>query len=173
MNRFSPIICTWLESPKAALHAGSYCKPVAQSLKRLWSYGSTKLAILSESQKIVQLQVPIAWHVNGLSPIICIWLESPKAALYAESYCKPVAHTVVELWQHKIGNIIRIIENRPTSMPHSSKTKGDVTPTNGWLTIFKLSSLIWCKLHVHSCLRSGATGAQTYTLRKRLRMCRV
>jgi len=59
------------------------------------------------------------------------WLQSPKGALHAGSYCKPVAHTVVELWQLKIGNIIRITENRPTSMPHSSKTKGDVTPTNG------------------------------------------
>ena len=23
VNRFSPVICTWLESPKAAVHAGS------------------------------------------------------------------------------------------------------------------------------------------------------
>jgi len=44
----------------------------------------------------------------------CTWLESPKAALQAGSYCTLVAHTVVELWQHKI-NIVRIIENRPTS----------------------------------------------------------
>ena len=93
----------------------------------MWSYGSTKVAISSESQKIVQLQVLIAWHLNRLSPIICTWLESPKSALHAGSYYKPVAHTVVELWQLKIGNIIKITENRPTSMPHSSKTKGDVT----------------------------------------------
>ena len=49
----------------------------------------------------------------------CTWLESPKAALHAGSYCKLVAQTVVELWQHKIGNIVRITENRPTSSPHS------------------------------------------------------
>jgi len=47
----------------------------------------------------------------------CTWLESPKAALQAGSYCTLVAHT--ELWQHKIGNIIRITENHPTSSPHS------------------------------------------------------
>ena len=63
--------------------------------------------------------VPIARHVNRLSPIISTWLESPKAALQAGSYCKLVAHTGVELWQHKSGNIIRITENRPNSSPHS------------------------------------------------------
>ena len=49
----------------------------------------------------------------------CTWLESPKAALQAGSYCKLVAHTDVELWQHRIGNIIRITVNHPTSSPHS------------------------------------------------------
>ena len=49
----------------------------------------------------------------------CTLLESPKAALQAEIYCTLVAHTGMELWQHKIGNIIRIAENRPTSCPHS------------------------------------------------------
>ena len=68
--------------------------------------------------------------MNRLSHIICTLLDFPKAALHAESYRKLVAHTAVKLWQLKIVNIIRITENRPTSMPHSSKTKGDV-PTNG------------------------------------------
>ena len=32
--------------------------------------------------------------------------------LYMAQYC-------TRLWQHKIGNIVRITENRPTSSPHS------------------------------------------------------
>ena len=50
---------------------------------------------------------------------------------------------------------------------HSSKTKGVVTPQNGWVTIF------WCRLHVYSTLRLVATGAQTYTPRNRLQTCHV
>ena len=37
------------------------------------------------------------------------WLESPKAALHAGSYCKLVAHTVVELCQHNIGTIVVLL----------------------------------------------------------------
>jgi len=61
-------------------------------------------------------------------------------------FCRLVAHTVVELWQLKIGNIIRITENCPTAMPHSSKTKGDVTPTNG--TDYNLQAFFFDLVHV-------------------------
>jgi len=64
----SPIICTWLESPKAALHAESYCKLVAHTVVELWQH---KIGKSSESQKIVQLQVLIAW--TGLD-----WTGIPK-----------------------------------------------------------------------------------------------
>ena len=74
------------------------------------------------------------------------------------------------VWQHKTS---RIIENCPTSRLHSSKTKGVVNPTNDRLTIFKPSALIWCRLHVHSTLRLGATGTQTYTIWKHMQTCCV
>jgi len=75
-------------------------------------------------------------------------------ALYAGSYCKLIACAVVELWQHKISNIFRMVENCPNSRLHSSKTKGVIIPTNGWLAI--CSALMWCKLDVDSTLRLGA-----------------
>ena len=118
--------------------------------------------------EIVQLQVSIDSHLNRLSPIICTWFESPKVVLYAGSYWKLKACTVVELWQHKISNISRMVENCPTSRLHSFKNKGVVTPTYGWLKIPKPSDFIWCMLHAYSTLHLGATRAQTHTLRKRL-----
>ena len=89
----------------------------------LWSYGSTNSA---QSWKIFFKSV--ASHLNSfrLSPIICTWLESPKVALYARSYCKLIACIIVELSQHKICSG----KSHPTSRLHSSKTKGVVTPTN-------------------------------------------
>ena len=66
-----------------------------------------------------------------------------------------------------------MVENCPTWRLHSSKTKGVVTPTNEWLPISKPSALIWCRLHVYSTSRLGATGTQTYTLRKCLQTCRL
>ena len=78
------------------------CRGIVTSAKlwlvQLWSCGSTNLAIQSQSQKF---HVSVASHLNRLLLIICTWLESPKVVLYAGTYCKLVACTVVELWQHK------------------------------------------------------------------------
>ena len=49
-------------------------------------------------------------------------------ALYAGSYCKLIACAVVELWQHKISNIFRMVENCPHLRLHSFKSKRGCHP---------------------------------------------
>ena len=91
----------------------------------------------------------------------CTWLESPKAVRHAGSYCKLVAHTVVELWQHKISNIIRtkIIQLQGSI----AKELKRLSPLQmGGLQSPSLSALIWCRLYVHSTLCLRGTGTQTY-----------
>jgi len=62
-----------------------------------------------DHNEIIMGKVSVASHSQGLSLIICTWLESPKAALHTGSYCKLAAHTVVELCQHNIGNIVVLL----------------------------------------------------------------
>ena len=75
-------------------------------------------------------------HLKGLSPIICACLESPKVALHAGSYCKVVAGTAVELWQHKISNDNRTTENGRTSSLCSQSLERVVTH---YLCMFRIS----------------------------------
>ena len=87
-------------------------------------------------------------------------LESPNAALHAGSYGRLLAGTVVELWQHKIANVNRMIENRPTARPHSSKTKGDVTHYPCMFRISKGCSSCWKLRQTLSWYGCGVMAAQ-------------
>ena len=77
----------------AACQAGSYRRLQACTTNHCgvtWQYNQNH----GKSSKI---QVSVASHLKGLPPIICTWLDSPRAALYAGSYCKLVACTILEL----------------------------------------------------------------------------
>ena len=127
-------------------------KLVAHTIVKLCQHNIGNIVVL----------VPIASHANRLSPIICTWLKSPKAALHAGSYCKLVAQTVVELWQHKIGIIIRITENRPTSSPHSLACEWVVTHYLYMVRISKGCSSCWKLLQTCSSYRCGVMAVQNW-----------
>ena len=146
-----PLSVQGLESPKAGLQTGSYC--TTGSLYHCevmptqhWQYCGTR----PDSQSCEQVVTHYLYMV----------IESPKAALHAGSYCKRVAQTVVELWQHNIGNIVRITENRPTSSPHSLALEQVVTHYLYMDRISKGCSSNWKLLQTCSSYRCGVMPTQ-------------
>ena len=145
----------------------SFCHPSFESSKR------SKSTYFTQFTNIAYIQRLIPPHSRGVSPHIYIFYESALLLLHAGQNQKSVSFIIRVQQRIKVDLLHSVNKNRPTSTPHSSKTKGVSPPQMLPERSSNASALVQSKSQVRRPLRYGATGVQSHPILVTVTACRL